>query len=222
MSETVLYLTELNGAPGKIRTPDPQIRSLVLYPAELPAPVARTRREPGWEGGASRGIAAWSAARTREVLLFGGARKTVGGGNQQAAAGMWKTRPEPWPEPLSRQTPPLRRARRRSEPTRGSASIPTRWVRSRAQNPAPPAAECAEAPRLRSALCPRCPCPGNTLAPEIPSPGSALCLGAFAREQPGTRKDRCRKGPTQGSTRVAPKRGCARGGGGGSGAGREW
>ena len=26
-----------NGAPGKIRTPDPQIRSLVLYPAELPA-----------------------------------------------------------------------------------------------------------------------------------------------------------------------------------------
>ena len=24
------------GAPGKIRTPDPQIRSLVLYPAELP------------------------------------------------------------------------------------------------------------------------------------------------------------------------------------------
>ena len=26
------------GAPGRIRTPDPQIRSLVLYPAELPAP----------------------------------------------------------------------------------------------------------------------------------------------------------------------------------------
>ena len=25
-----------DGAPGKIRTPDPQIRSLVLYPAELP------------------------------------------------------------------------------------------------------------------------------------------------------------------------------------------
>ena len=24
------------GAPGRIRTPDPQIRSLVLYPAELP------------------------------------------------------------------------------------------------------------------------------------------------------------------------------------------
>ena len=29
------------GAPGKIRTPDPQIRSLVLYPAELPVPVQR-------------------------------------------------------------------------------------------------------------------------------------------------------------------------------------
>ncbi len=27
------------GAPGEIRTPDPQIRSLVLYPAEPPAHV---------------------------------------------------------------------------------------------------------------------------------------------------------------------------------------
>ena len=25
----------MNGGPGAIRTPDPQIRSLVLYPAEL-------------------------------------------------------------------------------------------------------------------------------------------------------------------------------------------
>ena len=30
----------VNGAPGAIRTPDPQIRSLVLYPAE---PQAQTR-----------------------------------------------------------------------------------------------------------------------------------------------------------------------------------
>jgi hypothetical protein len=29
---------EIAGAPEGIRTPDPQIRSLVLYPAELPAP----------------------------------------------------------------------------------------------------------------------------------------------------------------------------------------
>jgi hypothetical protein len=28
---------DLIGAPGEIRTPDPQIRSLVLYPAELRA-----------------------------------------------------------------------------------------------------------------------------------------------------------------------------------------
>jgi hypothetical protein len=28
-----------SGAPGEIRTPDPQIRSLVLYPAELRAPT---------------------------------------------------------------------------------------------------------------------------------------------------------------------------------------
>src|ERR1051326_1822121 len=31
---------ELGGALGEIRTPDPQIRSLVLYPAELRAPAA--------------------------------------------------------------------------------------------------------------------------------------------------------------------------------------
>ncbi len=30
-----------NGAPGRIRTHDPQIRSLVLYPAELPVRGAR-------------------------------------------------------------------------------------------------------------------------------------------------------------------------------------
>jgi hypothetical protein len=29
--------SNLNGAPEEIRTPDPQIRSLVLYPAELRA-----------------------------------------------------------------------------------------------------------------------------------------------------------------------------------------
>jgi hypothetical protein len=28
-----------NGAPERIRTPDPQIRSLVLYPAELPVRI---------------------------------------------------------------------------------------------------------------------------------------------------------------------------------------
>ena len=32
------------GAPEGIRTPDPQIRSLVLYPAELPAPATGRRR----------------------------------------------------------------------------------------------------------------------------------------------------------------------------------
>jgi hypothetical protein len=32
---------EIIGAPEGIRTPDPQIRSLVLYPAELPAPRSK-------------------------------------------------------------------------------------------------------------------------------------------------------------------------------------
>jgi hypothetical protein len=31
----IIYVFEKNGAPEEIRTPDPQIRSLVLYPAEL-------------------------------------------------------------------------------------------------------------------------------------------------------------------------------------------
>jgi hypothetical protein len=30
-------LIEFDGAPGEIRTPDPQVRSLMLYPAELRA-----------------------------------------------------------------------------------------------------------------------------------------------------------------------------------------
>ena len=33
-------MTDFDGAPEEIRTPDPQIRSLVLYPAELRARLA--------------------------------------------------------------------------------------------------------------------------------------------------------------------------------------
>jgi hypothetical protein len=36
-SATVLQSEKIAGAPEEIRTPDPQIRSLVLYPAELRA-----------------------------------------------------------------------------------------------------------------------------------------------------------------------------------------
>jgi hypothetical protein len=35
---------DVNGAPGTIRTSDPQIRSLVLYPAELRARFSRDIR----------------------------------------------------------------------------------------------------------------------------------------------------------------------------------
>ena len=35
-------LIDFNGAPERIRTSDPQIRSLVLYPAELRAPVTES------------------------------------------------------------------------------------------------------------------------------------------------------------------------------------
>jgi hypothetical protein len=36
-----------NGAPEEIRTPDPQIRSLVLYPAELRARFLQNLSGPG-------------------------------------------------------------------------------------------------------------------------------------------------------------------------------
>ena len=55
------------GAPGGIRTPDPQIRSLVLYPAELRAPALprrgdyglaerpeATQKQPTWQAGGRR------------------------------------------------------------------------------------------------------------------------------------------------------------------------
>ena len=38
-------IADLFGAPEEIRTPDPQIRSLVLYPAELRARLAQSRRK---------------------------------------------------------------------------------------------------------------------------------------------------------------------------------
>jgi hypothetical protein len=41
------------GAPEEIRTPDPQIRSLVLYPAELRA--LGVAAEPAAKGGLRRG-----------------------------------------------------------------------------------------------------------------------------------------------------------------------
>ena len=37
----LLYKSKRNGAPGKIRTPDPLIRSQVLYPAELRVRIRR-------------------------------------------------------------------------------------------------------------------------------------------------------------------------------------
>ena len=49
MGSKPLDLFKNGGAPGKIRTPDPQIRSLVLYPAELPAQKPNIRLEvAGW------------------------------------------------------------------------------------------------------------------------------------------------------------------------------
>jgi hypothetical protein len=75
---------KLAGAPGEIRTPDPQIRSLVLYPAELrarrvlaigfaaywQAPAAAAGRQGLRRAGAvGAGIAAWIAGRRRKIFL---------------------------------------------------------------------------------------------------------------------------------------------------------
>ena len=42
----------INGTPGGIRTPDPQVRSLMLYPAELPARARDRGVDTGGEMGA--------------------------------------------------------------------------------------------------------------------------------------------------------------------------
>jgi hypothetical protein len=58
----------LTGAPEGIRTPDPQIRSLVLYPAELPAPrvpVAQSRAR------AKRAVAGRRGCRGPECVSRG-------------------------------------------------------------------------------------------------------------------------------------------------------
>ena len=41
--QTVAKLLFFNGAPGRTRTSDPQIRNLVLYPAELRALTSPSR-----------------------------------------------------------------------------------------------------------------------------------------------------------------------------------
>ena len=74
------------GAPEEIRTPDPQIRSLVLYPAELRArrvlaigfaaywqarAAAAGRRELRRTGAVAAGIVARMACRRRKIFLGG-------------------------------------------------------------------------------------------------------------------------------------------------------
>ena len=49
-----------NGAPEEIRTPDPQIRSLVLYPAELRARFAGANLCRGRLEGKRQGKSLWS------------------------------------------------------------------------------------------------------------------------------------------------------------------
>ena len=73
---------EGNGAPGKIRTPDPQIRSLVLYPAELRAresgrtllksPKRRKRREELDAGDGMTGAGGRPGEATAGAGRFGG------------------------------------------------------------------------------------------------------------------------------------------------------
>ena len=75
---------EIGGAPGEIRTPDPQIRSLVLYPAELrarrvlaigfgaywqAAEAATDRQGLRRTGAVGAGIATRITGRRRKIFL---------------------------------------------------------------------------------------------------------------------------------------------------------
>ena len=51
------FFKKIPGAPEEIRTPDPLVRSQVLYPAELRAREAAIISEyPMWDNGGERGI----------------------------------------------------------------------------------------------------------------------------------------------------------------------
>ena len=56
-----------DGAPEEIRTPDPQIRSLVLYPAEL-----RARAKKAASGAAERFLIAWRRKSKLQSENFAG------------------------------------------------------------------------------------------------------------------------------------------------------
>src|SRR5271154_4663457 len=71
-----------NGAPGEIRTPDPLVRSQMLYPAEL---RARAAILPKFAGGAAEGEFLDAAHGTK----FDGARHQA----WVPGRAMWKRRP---------------------------------------------------------------------------------------------------------------------------------
>src|ERR1700690_821534 len=72
-----------HGAPEGIRTPDPQIRSLVLYPAELPArefiliTVRRAQATGTLRPGATTTSVSGSASPRNTLLAFAAARATI-------------------------------------------------------------------------------------------------------------------------------------------------
>src|ERR1700722_20387571 len=58
----------MNGAPERIRTSDPQIRSLVLYPAELRVRILRARTYWGAFPKASITVPAWDRGATQRQI----------------------------------------------------------------------------------------------------------------------------------------------------------
>src|SRR2546421_268377 len=64
--------TNTTGAPGRIRTSDPQIRSLVLYPAELRVREGAEprHRAPAWQGRTPKVARAQPSVRNRKFALF--------------------------------------------------------------------------------------------------------------------------------------------------------
>ena len=134
-----------SGAPGAIRTPDPQIRSLVLYPAELrarrlhwwPARGGPEAAPPIHEGGSALSSSAQPMRmrrRQHDVEARAGGERRVGQACRHAprpARARWRGRGRCrrlWPSPRRRRTDCRGRAaagrgRCRRRRDRGSAAV---------------------------------------------------------------------------------------------------
>ena len=104
LSEAAQLVEKIAGAPGRIRTSDPQIRSLMLYPAELRARVSTMWMACGRHNGRSGSRSpAWrrsgqerSSLNAQAASATPFARQDCRGGPRGARAGTARTRALSW------------------------------------------------------------------------------------------------------------------------------